>query len=334
MRDDIKNWKTEGLDLSAILHQPEVSPRVGRYKQISQNHHLDQGMDRQVLLWVCKDALDMGKQINATLPIRNVHRTVGTLLGSEVTRRYGANGLPDDTIHLHFQGSAGQSFGAFVPKGITLELEGDANDYVGKGLSGGKMMAYPAAEATFDPAQNIIIGNVALYGATSGEAYFNGIAGERFCVRNSGATAVVEGVGDHGCEYMTGGRIVVLGQTGRNFAAGMSGGIAYVLDVDGNFRSRVNTDMVDLEELNDYEEIEELRKIILNHAHYTDSRRAWDTLAVWEEMVPQFVKVYPKDYKRMLSKIHEAKATGLNQDEAEQVAFEANMNDLARVSGS
>ncbi|MBE2222419.1 MAG: glutamate synthase large subunit [Anaerolineae bacterium] len=334
MRDNIKNWKAEGLDLSAILHQPEVSPRVGRYKQISQNHHLDQGMDRQVLLWVCKDALDMGKQIKATLPIRNVHRTVGTLLGSEVTRRYGVKGLPDDTIHLHFQGSAGQSFGAFIPKGITLELEGDGNDYVGKGLSGGKMMIYPPAKATFDPAQNIIIGNVALYGATSGEAYFNGMAGERFCVRNSGATAVVEGVGDHGCEYMTGGRVVVLGKTGRNFAAGMSGGIAYVLDVDGEFRSRVNMEMVDLESLTDYEEIEELRKLILSHAHNTDSRRAWDTLAVWEEMVPQFVKVNPKDYKRMLTKIHEAKATGLNQDEAEQVAFEANMSDLARVSGS
>ena len=334
MRDDINNWKTEGLDLSAILHQPEVSPRVGRYNQITQNHHLDQGMDRQVLLWVCKDALDMGKQIKATLPIRNVHRTVGTLLGSEVTRRYGAKGLPDDTIHLHFQGSAGQSFGAFIPKGITLELEGDANDYVGKGLSGGKMMVYPSAAATFDPAQNIIVGNVVLYGATSGEAYFNGRAGERFCVRNSGATAVVEGVGDHGCEYMTGGRVVVLGTTGRNFAAGMSGGIAYVLDVDRNFRSRVNTEMVELESLTDYEEIEALRKIVLNHAHLTDSRRAWDVLAVWGEMVPQFIKVYPKDYKRMLTKIQEAKATGLDQDDAEQAAFEANMNDLARVGGS
>ncbi|MFO7680776.1 MAG: glutamate synthase large subunit [Chloroflexota bacterium] len=334
MREDIDNWKTEGLDLSAILHQPQVSPKVGRYCQISQNHHLDEGMDRQVLLWVCKDALDMGKKVKATLPIRNIHRTVGTLLGSEVTRRYGANGLPDDTIHLHFQGSAGQSFGAFVPKGISLELEGDANDYVGKGLSGGKMIVYPAAESTFDPAQNIIIGNVALYGATSGEAYFNGMAGERFCVRNSGATAVVEGVGDHGCEYMTGGRVVILGKTGRNFAAGMSGGIAYVLDVDGSFRSRVNTDMVELEDLTDYDEIEELRKIILNHAHHTDSRRAWDTLAVWSEMVPQFVKVMPIDYKRMLTKIEEAKATGLNHEEAEQAAFEANKNDLARVSGS
>jgi glutamate synthase (NADPH/NADH) large chain len=334
MRDDINNWKTEGLDLSPILHQPEVSPRVGRYKQISQNHHLDEGMDRQILLWVCKDALDMKKSVKATLPIRNIHRTVGTLLGSEVTKRYGAKGLPEDTIHLHFQGSAGQSFGAFVPRGITLELEGDANDYVGKGLSGGKMMVYPPTEATFDPAQNIIIGNVALYGATSGEAYFSGLAGERFCVRNSGATAVVEGVGDHGCEYMTGGRVVVLGKTGRNFAAGMSGGVAYVLDVDGDFRSRVNTEMVHLEPLTDYEEKEEVRKLILNHAHYTDSRRAWDTLAVWEEMAPQFVKVYPKDYKRMLTKIQEAKSTGLNQDEAENVAFEANMNDLARVSGS
>ncbi len=334
MRDDINNWKAEGLDLSAILHQPKMNREVGRYNQISQNHNLDKGMDRQILLWMCKDALDTGKPVKATLPIRNVHRTVGTLLGSEVTLRYGAKGLPDDTIHLHFQGSAGQSFGAFIPKGITLELEGDGNDYVGKGLSGGHLIIYPPAAVTYDPAQNVIIGNVALYGATSGEAYFSGRAGERFCVRNSGATAVVEGVGDHGCEYMTGGRVVVLGKTGRNFAAGMSGGIAYVLDVDGEFRSRVNTEMVELEPLADHDEIEEVRKLILNHAHLTDSRRAWDTLAVWEEMVPQFIKVNPIDYKRMLTKIHEAKATGLNQEEAEIAAFEANMNDLARVSGS
>jgi glutamate synthase domain-containing protein 3 len=334
MRDNIDNWKAQGLDLTPILHQPEVSPKVGRYCQVPQNHGLDQGMDRQMLLWLCKDALDTGKKINATLPIRNVHRTVGTMLGGEVTRRYGAKGLPEDTIHLHFQGSAGQSFGAFIPKGMTLELEGDANDYLGKGLSGGKLILYPPAAATFDPAENIITGNVALYGATSGEAYVNGIAGERFAVRNSGATAVVEGVGDHGCEYMTGGRVVILGHSGRNFAAGMSGGIAYVLDREGDFYQRVNMEMVSLERLKDYDEIEALRLMVLNHAKYTDSKRAWDILAVWPEMVPQFVKVLPNDYKRMLQAIEQAKATGLDQDEAEIAAFAANMNDAARVSGN
>jgi glutamate synthase domain-containing protein 2/glutamate synthase domain-containing protein 3 len=333
-RQNVDNWKAQGLDLSAILHQPEVSPKVGRTCQISQNHGLDEGMDRGVLLWLCKDALDMGKPVKATLPIRNVHRTVGTMLGGELTRRYGANGLPADTIHLHFRGSAGQSFGAFVPKGITLELEGDANDYLGKGLSGGQIILYPPAATTFDPAENVIAGNVALYGATSGEAYVNGRAGERFAVRNSGATAVVEGVGDHGCEYMTGGRVVILGRTGRNFAAGMSGGIAYVLDQEGDFFRRVNHEMVSLEDLDDYDEIETVRKMILNHAKLTDSKRAWDILAVWPEMVPQFVKVMPKDYKRMLRAIEAAKATGLQQEEAERVAFEANMNDVARVGGS
>ncbi|MBP7041696.1 MAG: glutamate synthase large subunit [Chloroflexi bacterium] len=334
MREGIDNWKAQGLDLSPILHQPEVSPKVGRYCQVPQNHGLDQGMDRQLLLWLCKDSLEMGKKINATLPIRNVHRTVGTMLGSEVTRRYGAKGLPEDTIHLHFRGSAGQSFGAFIPRGITLELEGDANDYVGKGLSGGQIIVYPPTAATFDPAENVIAGNVALYGATSGEAYISGRAGERFAVRNSGATAVVEGVGDHGCEYMTGGRVVILGRTGRNFAAGMSGGIAYVLDREGDFYQRVNTEMVSLERLKEYEEIEALRLMILDHAKHTDSKRAWDTLAVWPDMVPQFVKVLPNDYKRMLEAIDQAKATGLEQEEAEIAAFEANMNDVARVSGN
>lgn len=333
-RQNVDNWKAQGIDLSAILHQPEVSPKVGRTCQISQNHGLDEGMDRGVLLWLCKDALDMGKPVKATLPIRNVHRTVGAMLGGELTRRYGANGLPADTIHLHFRGSAGQSFGAFVPKGITLELEGDANDYLGKGLSGGQIILYPPAAATFDPAENVIAGNVALYGATSGEAYVNGVAGERFAVRNSGATAVVEGVGDHGCEYMTGGRVVILGRTGRNFAAGMSGGIAYVLDQEGDFYRRVNHEMVSLEDLDDYDEVETVRKMVLNHAKLTDSKRAWDILATWPEMVPQFVKVMPKDYKRMLRAIEEAKATGLQQEEAERVAFETNMNDVARVGGS
>ena len=272
--------------------------------------------------------------MRATLPIRNVNRVVGTILGSEVTRRYGSQGLPDDTIHLHFQGSAGQSFGAFVPKGITLELEGDANDYLGKGLSGGRMIVYPPEGATFVAEENIVIGNVAFYGATSGEAYIRGVAGERFCVRNSGVHAVVEAVGDHGCEYMTGGRVVVLGATGRNFAAGMSGGIAYVLDWNGDFARRCNQEMVDLERIENTEEIAELRSMVQRHADYTNSALGWRVLIRWDELLPQFVKVMPKDYKRMLEAFARVHAAGLSGEEAIMAAFEMNKNDTARVSGN
>ena len=267
----IDHWKAKGIDLSNILYMPTVPESVGRYCQIPQNHGLEMALDNTTLLELCQPALEEGKRVAATLPIRNINRVVGTILGSEVTRRYGPEGLPDDTIELHFQGSAGQSFGAFIPKGITLELEGDANDYVGKGLSGGKIIIYPPAGSTFVPTDNIITGNVNLYGATAGEAYIRGMAGERFCVRNSGVTAVVEGVGDHGCEYMTGGRVVVLGRTGRNFAAGMSGGIAYVLDEAGTFANHCNLEMVELETLTDAQEIAELQTMIQNHADYTDS---------------------------------------------------------------
>jgi glutamate synthase (ferredoxin) len=256
------------------------------------------------------------------------------MLGSEVTRRFGAQGLPADTIHLHFQGSAGQSFGAFIPKGITLELEGDANDYMGKGLSGGKMVVYPPAGSRFVAEENIIIGNVAFYGATGGEAYVHGLAGERFCVRNSGLRAVVEGVGDHGCEYMTGGRVVVLGDTGRNFAAGMSGGIAYVLDERGDFDRRCNQDMVDLERLEDEEEIREVKQLIGRHAQYTDSERARHVLNHWPEMWPRFVKVMPRDYRRVLETFARVESAGLSGEEAVMVAFEANKRDLARVGGN
>jgi len=234
------------------------------------------------------------------MPIRNVNRTVGTMLGSELTRRQGGGGLPDDTIHIHFDGSAGQSFGAFIPKGITLELEGDANDYFGKGLSGGRVLVYPPKTSTFQPEQNVIIGNVALYGATGGEAFVRGLAGERFAVRNSGALAVVEGIGDHGCEYMTGGRVVVLGRTGRNFAAGMSGGIAYVLDATGQFGARCNRAMVDLESLESDEEIAFLRDLIGRHVQVTGSAHAARLLADWAATEEQFVKVMPRDYKRVL----------------------------------
>ncbi|MFW6348421.1 MAG: glutamate synthase large subunit, partial [Cyclonatronaceae bacterium] len=287
------HWKAKLLDLSPLLYRPQAPPHVGVRKLIKQNHGLENSMDVQSLLDICAPALENGHLVRASLPIKNTNRVAGTLLGSEVTRRYGARGLPEDTIRLNLRGSAGQSFGAFLTKGITLELEGDANDYVGKGLSGGKLILYPDREARFKPEENIIIGNVAMYGATSGEAYIRGKAGERFCVRNSGVRAVVESVGDHGCEYMTGGRVVVLGTTGRNFAAGMSGGIAYVIDEDNTFARRCNQELVHLERLEDHQEITEVKTMIRRHADYTDSNRAWKILARWDEMIPRFVKVYP-----------------------------------------
>jgi glutamate synthase (ferredoxin) len=333
VRRAVEHWKAKGLDYAAILYRPQVRPEVGRYCQIPQNHGLENALDNQVLLDLAEPALERKEKVKATLPIRNTNRVVGTILGSEVTRRFGPQGLPEDTIHFHFQGSAGQSFGAFVPPGMTLELEGDANDYFGKGLSGGKIIAYPPAGSTFAAEENIIIGNVAFYGATNGEAYIRGMTGERFCVRNSGVRAVVEGVGDHGCEYMTGGRVVVLGTTGRNFAAGMSGGAAYVFDEDGSFKTRCNPETVTLERL-DEGELQEVEEMIRRHATYTDSDRAWQILALWEDTAPKFVKVMPKDYRRMLDAIRRAEQEGLVGDEAVMVAFEANKNDAARVSGN
>ncbi|ELP53566.1 ferredoxin-dependent glutamate synthase 1 [Microcystis aeruginosa TAIHU98] len=328
----VEHWKAKGIDLTPILYQPEVDAEVGRYCQIPQDHGLDKSLDITVLLDLCKDAIEKGEKVKATLPIKNINRVVGTILGNEITKRHW-DGLPEDTVHLHFQGSAGQSFGAFVPKGVTLELEGDANDYVGKGLSGGKIIVYPPKGSTFVAEENIIIGNVALYGATSGEVYISGVAGERFCVRNSGVNTVVESVGDHACEYMTGGKVVVLGPTGRNFAAGMSGGVAYVLDESGDFATRCNTQMVALETL-EGEEINDLRELIQRHADYTHSQKAALVLANWSEMLPKFVKVMPKDYKRMLQCIKEALDSGLTGDSALDAAFEANARDVARIGGS
>jgi len=330
----IKHWKAAGLDFSAILYQPPAGPEIGRYCQIPQDHGLENSLDNQMLLDLAEPALEKGRPVKATLPIRNTHRVVSTILGSELTRRFGPEGLPEDTIHLHFQGSAGQSFGAFVPPGITLELEGDANDYFGKGLSGGKIILYPPAGSTFVPEKNIIVGNVAFYGATSGEAYIRGMAGERFGVRNSGVRAVIEAVGDHGCEYMTGGCVVVLGQTGRNFAAGMSGGVAYVLDEVGDFRSRCNLDTVTLEPLEDPQEIANVKEMVQRHARYTHSELGWRVLAMWDALAPKFVKVMPKDYRRMLEAVKRAEADGLSGDEAVMVAFEDNKNDAARDSGN
>jgi glutamate synthase (ferredoxin) len=329
----VDHWKAKGLDFSKILYQPEVPTSVGRFCQVAQDHGLEKAMDNTILLRLCAPALERKEKVMAALPIRNVHRVVGTIVGSEVTRRYGAEGLPEDTIEIRFSGSAGQSFGAFIPRGMTFYLEGDANDYLGKGLSGGKVIVYPPARSTFIPEDNIIIGNVALYGATGGEAYIRGMAGERFCVRNSGVTAVVESVGDHGCEYMTGGRVVVLGPTGRNFAAGMSGGIAYVLDETGAFPRRCNMQMVNLEKLTDADEIETVWKLIQRHQSYTQSARAARILASWHRMAPKFVKVIPKDYQRVLQSLDRVKQSGLSGDDAVMAAFEENSRDAARVGG-
>jgi len=329
----IDHYKTRGLDLSPIFYKPPVADTVGQYCTIPQDHGLEVALDNTTLLPLCKPALEARQPVSATLPIRNVNRVTGTILGSEVTRRFGAAGLPEDTICLHFQGSAGQSFGAFVPPGITLTLEGDANDYVGKGLSGGKIIVYPPTGSTFDPSENVIIGNVAFYGATGGEAFIGGMAGERFCVRNSGVNAVVLSVGDHGCEYMTGGRVVVLGPTGRNFAAGMSGGIAYVLDETGAFSDNCNLEMVKLYRLEDAGEIDLVHDMIRKHAEFTHSERSRQVLADWSNEVPRFVKVYPNDYRRVIETQKRFKASGLSDDEAVMAAFEENAHDLARVGG-
>ncbi|MBD2580277.1 glutamate synthase large subunit [Oscillatoria sp. FACHB-1406] len=331
-KDAIAHWKAKGIDLSPILHQPEVAPEVGRYCQIAQDHGLEKSLDMTVLLDLCKGAIENGEEVEATLPIKNINRVVGTILGNEITKRHW-KGLPEDTVRLTFQGSAGQSFGAFVPPGVTLKLEGDANDYFGKGLSGGKLIIYPAAESSFVPEDNIIIGNVAFYGATSGEAYINGIAGERFCVRNSGVKTVVEAVGDHGCEYMTGGKVVIIGPTGRNFAAGMSGGVAYILDEQGDFATRCNTQMSDIEAL-DEEDLATVREMMEKHSKYTNSPKAARLLENWEETASKFVKVMPRDYKRVLECLKEAEASGLSGDDALSAAFEANARDLARIGGS
>jgi glutamate synthase (ferredoxin) len=314
----VDHWKAKGLDYSAILYRPALAADAPRRCMTKQQHGLEAALDNE-LIAQCQNALERRTPVSLRLPIRNVHRTVGTMLGHEVTRRYGAEGLPDDTITITFTGSAGQSFGAFVPRGITLELEGDSNDYIGKGLSGGKIIAYPPRQSTFVAEDNIIIGNVALYGATSGEAYIRGVAGERFAVRNSGAVAVVEGVGDHGCEYMTGGRVVVLGKTGRNFAAGMSGGVAYVLDVSGRFSQRCNQEMVDLEPLEAIEDIELVRALIHKHASYTGSDHAARVLDAWSDMAALFVKVMPRDYKRVLAAQAQAVAEGRSVEFSELV---------------
>ena len=331
-RKAVEHWKAKGLDFSKILYQPPVGPEVGRYAQQKQDHGLDKSLDLTRLLAHCQPAIEHGKKVTGSFEIINVNRVVGTIVGNEITKRHW-HGLPDDTVHLHFHGSAGQSFGAFIPRGMTLELVGDANDYVGKGMSGGKIIVYPPDGSTFEAEENIIAGNVALYGATGGELYLRGMAGERFAVRNSGVNAVVEAVGDHGCEYMTGGKVVILGPTGRNFAAGMSGGTAYVLDEAGDFATRCNPQMVGLEKLEDPAEIAALEAMIQKHRDYTRSKKAAKVLALWEAMVPKFVKVMPKDYKRVLGALKKAEQDGLSGDAALNAAFEANARDVARIGG-
>ena len=296
----VGHWKAHGLDLTSLLHMPNLPASVARRCVRAQDHGLDLALDND-LIAKSRPALDHRTPVEITSFIRNADRTVGTMLGSEVTRKYGAAGLPDDTIKIAFTGSAGQSFGAFIPRGMTMTLVGDANDGFGKGLSGGKVIAYPPKRSTFKSEENIIVGNVAFYGATSGEAYVRGVAGERFCVRNSGANVVVEGVGDHGCEYMTGGRVVVLGRTGRNFAAGMSGGGAYVIDRDGDFSRRCNREMVDLEPLIDADDADFVQVAMMKHITLTGSRYAEQLLADWGALQRTFVKVMPRDYKRALA---------------------------------
>ena len=331
-----EHWKASGVDLTTIFHKPDVGEEVGAYCQKAQDHGLDAALDNTHLLKLCEPAIKRGEKVRIELPIININRVVGTITGSEVTRHHGGAGLPEDTIYLKFKGSAGQSLAAFAPPGMTFELEGDANDYVGKGLSGGKIIIYPPAGSKFKAEENILIGNVAFYGATLGEAYINGIAGERFCVRNSGVKTVVEGVGDHGCEYMTGGQVIVLGETGRNFAAGMSGGIAYVYDIDGQFESRLNREMVNLYRVIETTDgdIANLKAEIEKHVALTGSARGKAILENWDAELPRFFKVFPRDYERMLECFRKVEEQGLSGDEAAMAAFEENMRDLSRVGGN
>jgi len=334
MKKSINHWKAQGIDLSKILYKAEADEQETRYCTIDQEHGLDESLDRTMLLSICEPAIKRKEKVFSTLTIRNTNRVVGTLVGYEVTKAFGSAGLPDDTIHLKFSGSAGQSFGAFIPSGMTLELEGDANDYVGKGLSGGRIVVYPSTGSSFVPEENIIIGNVGFYGATSGEAFIRGMAGERFCVRNSGLNAVVEAIGDHGCEYMTGGTVIILGKTGRNFAAGMSGGIAYVYDVDGTFAENCNREMVGLYSVDDPMELAGLQSMIERHVEYTGSELGQAILDDRDVLRQRFVKVISHDYQRALDAMAEVEAAGITGDEAVMASFEKNVHDPARVSGN
>ena len=307
MDNAIDHWKRDGLDLSKILSPAEIIYKDTEvFNTQKQNHNLEKSLDIKLLKKI-KNHIKMKKRIVIDSKIGNTNRVFGTIISNEVAKSWGATGLPNDTLRFNLTGSAGQSFGAWATKGMTLSLEGDANDYVGKGLSGGKLIIYPPADSNFIPNENIILGNVALYGATDGEAYFRGIAAERFCVRNSGAKVVVEGIGDHGCEYMTGGRAVILGPTGRNFGAGMSGGIAYVYDPKNNFKKNCNMSTFDLEKLVINEDQEELKHLISNHHRYTKSDVAKKILSNWNKELNNFKKVMPIDFKRVLMETNNQK---------------------------
>ena len=310
----VAHWKAKGLDLSPIFHLPEIEDHTDRRHTQMQNHGLDTVLDQE-LIKQSEPALNRGEKVHLSFPINNTNRSTGTMLGYQVTRKYGGEGLPSNTISINFSGSAGNSFGAFLPSGVSLHLEGDANDYVGKGLSGGKITVKPPEDSVFNAEEQVIAGNVILYGATSGQVFIRGKVGERFCVRNSGATAVVEGIGDHGCEYMTGGKAVILGPTGRNFAAGMSGGVAFVHDPFGDFVERVNHEMVLLEALNEEDEIW-LKDIILEHQNQTDSVVAEKILHKWGTPSSRFVKIMPTDYKRVLEAAAAARSAGKDEVEA------------------
>jgi glutamate synthase (NADPH) large chain len=299
-RTAVDHWKARGLDFSALLHKPNVPSGVATHWREQQDHGIDRALDHK-LIELSLSALENQEPVQIELPIRNSNRTVGAMLSNQIARRYGEDGLPEETIKVSFKGSAGQSFAAFLARGVTMEVEGDANDYFCKGLSGGTVIIKPPSVSSFVPEENILVGNVVLYGATDGKAFIRGIAGERFAVRNSGAQAVVEGVGDHGCEYMTGGRVVVLGPTGRNFAAGMSGGEAYILDESGSFTALCNTEMVDLEAVETEADAIVLRQLLEEHMDATGSANAARVLANWRDMLPKFVKVMPRDYKRVLA---------------------------------
>ena len=319
-----RNKKAQQVDLSSLLYQPKIcSNDYERYHNENQDHELEKTIDMNTLLRLCEPALSSGKKIEAKLGITNRNRVTGTILSSEIARRYGEKGLRDDTIRLTFEGSAGQSFGAFLAPGVTLRLEGDCNDYMGKGLSGGKIIVVPPKNAAFNPSENVITGNVAFYGAIRGESYIRGIAGERFCVRNSGATAVVEGIGDHGCEYMTGGRVVVLGGIGRNFAAGMSGGVAYVYDLFDNIRENCNAEMVEVSVVSDEDDIKELHSMIEKHYKNTKSDIAKKVLDGWDNEITKFKKVIPTDYKKVMTILKEEDKKGTDKEEALLIAFES-----------
>ncbi|MCK4441660.1 MAG: glutamate synthase subunit alpha, partial [Sulfurovaceae bacterium] len=298
MKDNVKHWKAKHLQLDKLLHRMYVREEDNIFKSMEQDHGLEKALDND-LIEAMQEAIEKQTPIRKEINLRNINRTVGTMLSAEVTRKYGEAGLPDDTIHIKATGTAGQSFGAFVNSGITFEIEGDANDYFGKGLCGGKLILYPPANSTFDANSTVIVGNVAFYGATSGESYIYGMAGERFCVRNSGAKVVVASVGDHGCEYMTGGRVVILNDIGKNFAAGMSGGIAYIYDAEDKLSQRINTEMVDLDRIED--EGHEVKEMIENYIKYTGSLKAHEILEDWENNKSKFIKVMPRDYKRVLA---------------------------------